>query len=135
MSECSLCAGRQRVMVTHPIDGGTRTKFVDCECKEKPESRQSPRFETVRFNIRHGMRGDMHDYRDDLARGPGDPEAYVDGPAAVRKLIDKRKREGWIFHKDFSSALGDGPKTAKPAEQMAREAYERARDKGFKTEE
>ena len=48
-----------------------------------------------RFQFRHGMKGDMRDYREDLARFPGDPEAYVDGPRAVQKLWDKRRRQGW----------------------------------------
>lgn len=133
---CRQCAGRGRVLVTYAIEGGTRTKFMDCECSAvKEESRQSPRFETCRFAFRHGMKGTMHDYRDDLARFPGDPQAYVDGPRAVQKLIDQRKREGWQFHKDYSQALGDGPKSPKTGEQIAREAFERARDKGFKEEE
>ena len=50
----------------------------------------------VNFQFRHGMKGDMRDYREDLARFPNDPEAFVDGPTAVRKLLDKRKREGWV---------------------------------------
>lgn len=67
------------------------------------------------IRIRHGLKGDCADYREDLARPRsefmadpetpagwdprrGDPEAYVDGPRAVQRLIDKRKRQGWRTH-------------------------------------
>lgn len=43
-----------------------------------------------------GADGQGHDYRDDLAARPGDPDAWVDGPRALRRLIDRRKREGWV---------------------------------------
>lgn len=48
----------------------------------------------VQFSFRHGMRGDMRDYREDLARFKGDPRAFVDGPRSLQKLIDQTKREG-----------------------------------------
>jgi hypothetical protein len=122
-------------MVTYAIEGGTRTRFTDCECQEKPETRRSSRFTEPAIKFRHGMKGDCRDYRDDLARFAGDPEAYVDGPAALQKLIDKRKRQGWQMSRDFSSALGEGPNPDQTTEEMAREAYERARAKGFTPEE
>lgn len=42
-----------------------------------------------------GADGIGSDYREDLARFPGDPEAFVTGPTSLRRLIDKRKRQGW----------------------------------------
>jgi hypothetical protein len=54
------------------------------------------------------------DYREDLARSPKDrpidpatgkpmlkdPEAFVSGPHSLRRLIDKRKRQGWRQRKE-----------------------------------
>lgn len=72
------------------------------------------------------MRGDMRDYREDLARFPNDPEAYVDGPTALAKLKDKRLREGWTFS-PISQAKGnvvrDDPDDHK---DLMRESFEEA---------
>ena len=92
-----------------------------------PVNGRRPR--TPRFKIRHGMKGDMRDYREDLARFPNDPEAYVDGPRAVQKLWDKRQRQGWTRREITSN-----PKPKSP-EQVAREAYERAKANGFRMQE
>ncbi len=84
----------------------------------------------VPTRIRHAMKGDMRDYREDLARFAGDPEALVDGPKSLQKLIDKRKRQGWQM----------GPiqdmKRPKPvsSEQIVRESYEAAKARDFKFE-
>jgi hypothetical protein len=43
-------------------------------------------------------------YRADLSRFPNDPDAYVTGPDSLAKLIDKRKRAGWIVGKPGSMA-------------------------------
>jgi len=43
-------------------------------------------------------------YRTDLSRFPNDPEAHVSGPGSLAKLIDKRKRAGWIVGKPGSLA-------------------------------
>lgn len=42
-----------------------------------------------------GEDGQGRDYRDDLAAYPGDPDAWVDGPRSLRRLVDRRQREGW----------------------------------------
>lgn len=78
--------------------------------------------------IRHSMKGDCRDYRDDLARFAGDPQAYVDGPRSLQKLIDQRKREGWQFNQTF--AAPSEPKF-RSSEEVVREAFQRAKDKGF----
>lgn len=85
--------------------------------------------QAVATQMRHSMKGTMNDYRDDLARFAGDPEAYVDGPRSLQKLIDKRQRQGWQISRKF-----DAPAEPKlrPAEDVAREAFERAKAKGFK---
>ncbi|MFQ5351447.1 MAG: hypothetical protein ACE5D3_00040 [Candidatus Binatia bacterium] len=78
-----------------------------------------------------------HDYREDLARFRGDPEAYVDGERALRRLKDKRKREGWELSRDFAplydgtagSATGD--LDDEEGEKIKHQAYEAARAEGF----
>lgn len=122
-------------MVEIPLDGRTRTQFVDCECRPKPEPQRSSRA-ALRFSLRHGMKGDCRDYRDDLARFAGDPQAYVDGPRALQKLKDQRQREGWVFHDSFAQATGESIKEPEqPMEQAVWEAYERARANNFKLKE
>lgn len=86
----------------------------------------------VQHKVRHTLKGDCRDYRDDLAAYPGDPEAQVDGPRAVQKLVDKRKRQGWHISKDYPTL--NHPKLKSPRE-IAEEAYTRAKDKGFKPDE
>ncbi len=81
--------------------------------------------------IPHHLKGDCSDYRSDLARFPNDPEAFVDGPRAVKKLWDKRQRQGWRRKEGgWDEALNKVPKLKDP-EQQVREAYERARAKNF----
>ena len=43
-------------------------------------------------------------YRPDLSRFPGDPDAFVSGPKSLDKLIEKRKRAGWVVGKPGSLA-------------------------------
>jgi len=43
-------------------------------------------------------------YRPDLAACPNDPDAYIEGPRSLQKLIDKRKRQGWTVGKRGSAA-------------------------------
>jgi len=73
-----------------------------------------------------GPRGTGHDYRDDLARFPGDPDAFVDGPRALSLLKDKRKRDGWELKPIDMVSSRDAPKGS-----MAEEAFRRAKAKGF----
>lgn len=84
------------------------------------------------FTMRHSMKGDMRDYREDLARFPNDPEAYVDGPTSLSKLKDKRKREGWDLDGEFTL---DSNFKRKSSGEIAAEAYRRARDKNFVPDE
>lgn len=80
------------------------------------------------------VRNDGFDYREDLARFPNDPQACVDGPRALQKLKDQRRREGWTF-KPLDTVRSEKPPTTDPNRSLAREAYEAARAKGFRTEE
>lgn len=52
-------------------------------------------------------------YRADLARFPNDPEAFVSGPHSLQRLVDKRKREGWVEGPPLSELM-DAPRTPKP---------------------
>jgi len=77
------------------------------------------------IKIPHSMKVRV-DYRDDLARYPGDPTAWVDGPRALSKLMDDRKRMGWEM-----KPLEMTSKTEAPKGTLAAEAYKRAKAKGF----
>ena len=82
------------------------------------------------------MKGDMHDYREDMARFPGDPQAYVDGPTAVRKLRDRRLREGWVEGPPLADvASGDAGNAVRPTELGGRplieKCFEEAKATGF----
>jgi predicted nucleic acid-binding Zn ribbon protein len=46
----------------------------------------------VPVKVRQALKGT--EYREDLARFSNDPRAWVDGPRALKKLIDQTKREG-----------------------------------------
>tara|TARA_E500000331_G_scaffold192847_1_gene185314 strand:- start:3537 stop:3902 length:366 start_codon:yes stop_codon:yes gene_type:complete len=88
------------------------------------------------IKLRHGMTDEgWSEYRSDLARFPGDPQAYVDGPAAKQKLIDQRKREGWVEGPSFSDVAANFAKQPEVnSEAMVREAYARAEATGFRDE-
>lgn len=119
-TSCPLC--RRGFRVTQRISDKA---LEECEVCISPIRRV---IQSVKFRFRHGMKGDCRDYRDDLARFAGDPEAYVDGPRSLQKLIDKRKREGWEIKKGF-----DAPSEPKlrSSQEVVREAYERAAARGF----
>jgi hypothetical protein len=88
-----------------------------------------------KISTRHGVRRHEVDYREDLSRFPGDPEAYVSGERDVAKLIDKRKREGWrIGESTFADIANDKGPAAKTGEQIAKEAYEAAAARNFEPE-
>lgn len=105
--------------------------FDDKPLEECPEC-GAPVYRAIvglRFRFSHSLKNDGFDYREDLAAKPNDPEAYVDGPRALRKLIDKRKRQGWQIGK-LEDAAPSEPKF-RSSEDVVREAYERAAAKGF----
>ena len=89
--------------------------------------------------IRWGLRDENWvDYRDDMARFPGDPEAMVNGPTSVKKLIDKRKRQGWIEGLPFNEMQPKTEDMELPkvnSEEFVREAYRRAEATGFALED
>jgi len=93
----------------------------------------------VKLNVRKLAR-DVHggpDYREDHARFKGDPEAWVDGPRSLQKLMDARKRDGWQMSRDLSvyhdtdCASATGAATPEQDEALKHEAYEEARAGGF----
>lgn len=79
------------------------------------------------------LKNDGLDYREDLSRFPGDPEALVDGPRALKKLKDKRQREGWQF-RSISEARSASPPQTDPNRDLVLEAYRAAEAKGFPEE-
>ena len=87
------------------------------------------------IKLRHGMKDEnWSEYRSDLARFPNDPQAYVSGPSAKKKLIDQRRREGWVEGPSFSEVGSKINSTEKKvdSEAMVREAYRRAEATGFR---
>ena len=86
--------------------------------------------------LRHGMKDEnWSEYREDLARFPGDPQAYCDGPSAKKKLIDQRKREGWVEGPSFSELAEKETKEKKiDSHAFVKEAYERAEATNFRLE-
>jgi len=94
------------------------------------------RHTTFSIKLRHGMKDEnWSEYRADLARFPNDPQAFLDGPAAKKRLIEQRKREGWTLGPSFSeiaSSFTDEKKV--DSEAMVREAYRRAEATGFREE-
>jgi hypothetical protein len=74
-----------------------------------------------------GRDGSGQDYRADLARFANDPRAYVDGPRALKKLVDQTKRENDVA---FTAATPSKPKQ-RTSKEILRVAYERAKARGF----
>lgn len=68
-------------------------------CRELNKGLICPRGASFRFR-----RSFDNTYRADLSRFPNDPDAYVTGPESLGKLIDKRKRAGWVVGKPGSLA-------------------------------
>lgn len=103
-----------------------------CECLGDPETLGVIITGRSSMRIRFGMRGTMQDYREDLAAFPGDPDAFIDGPAALKKLKDKRKAQGWLLRPIEEAASGQhGGDIDKP---LAAEAFEEAKASGFRLE-
>ena len=83
--------------------------------------------------MRWGMTDEgWSEYREDLARYPNDPQAFVSGPRAKQKLIDQRKREGWQEGPSFSEMAKEQSVEKVDSQELVREAYERAEATGFR---
>lgn len=116
-------------------DNWRETVQFQCACLGDPKFLDVVVTLRSSVRIRHGMRGDMQDYREDLARFPNDPEAFVDGPRALEKLKDKRKRAGWQLRPLDNAAPSDnGGVNLDPNRSLAAEAYEEAAKNNFKLE-
>lgn len=86
---CDSCGNERRVH--HSMD---TTPKVTCErCSTVPPP--SMRIVVGADGIPAARAPDRTGYQPCLARYPNDPTAYVDGPRALSKLIDDRKRRGW----------------------------------------
>lgn len=80
-----------------------------------------------------GADGHGNDYREDLAAHPNDPDAWVSGPRSLQRLIDKRKRQGWLVGERSLQDVANAKAGADPmsSKEMVETAYKRAEAKGF----
>lgn len=63
----------------------------------------------VQIKAKH--RAGFQDYREDLARFPGDKQAFVNSPEQTDRLVEKRKREGWrVRDEDWGDMANTLPK-------------------------
>jgi len=91
----------------------------------------------VNFQIKAKHRAGYQEYREDLARFPGDRQAYVNSPQQVQRLADQRRREGWELRDESwadmadtvpKGSLADGPELSdEEANRLVDEAYDEAR--------
>ena len=97
--------------------------------------RKKIRARDIQVLIKEKHRANYSDYREDLARFPGDPEAFVTTPQQVDRLTEKRQRQGWIlrdedwgdmFNTMPSGSLEDGPEIEGDGRALVQEAYEEA---------
>lgn len=70
------------------------------------------------------------EYREDLARFPGDPLAFVDGPRALQRAIDANLREGAVLRSPSDAKTFKAPNYSEG--NLAGEAYEAAKADGFR---
>lgn len=84
----------------------------------------------VRFKIR-----DRSGYHPGLARFPNDPEAYVDGEDSLRRVMDKRKAQGYVQVTAQDLAPPDKPEGLDPGGDLLRASFEEARAEGFRIED
>lgn len=75
---------------------------------------------------------DYQEYREDLSRRPNDPEAFVTSKRGLKKLIEKRQRQGWgdPVPLDEFGRMGKskpvGQLTRQEAEETVRKAFHEA---------
>lgn len=92
----------------------------------------------TQVTIKAKHRAGYQEYRDDLARFPGDREAFVTSPQQVQRLADKRRREdGWTLRDETwadmadtvpDTKLSEGPQmTDAAAQSLVQESYEEAK--------
>jgi predicted nucleic acid-binding Zn ribbon protein len=85
--------------------------------------------------IKEQHRAGFEDYREDMARFPGDPQARVSSPEAIKRLSEQRQREGWILRDEDwgdmyntipKGSLEDGPDLGRDGRELVQESYEEA---------
>lgn len=101
---CSNCESLR--FQTHSIKEDPR---VECGCCGQDMYKVIRASSSVGVRIKNGGEG----WQSGLARHPRDREAMVDGPRALQKLIDKRKRE--------AEKRGSYLKVLKPSDVIADE--------------
>lgn len=86
----------------------------------------------VAIKVAQALKGTGHEYRSDLARYPGDPRAHVSGPHSLARLVETTKREGADVSKTPPTLRQ--PVAPRTDEEIAGEAYRKAKAKGFRTD-
>ena len=88
--------------------------------------------------IKAKHRSGFTDYREDLARHPGDKEAFVSSPQQTDLLVEKRKRQGWRVRDedwgDMGSMIPDAPldqATPTLTKNESEAMFKRCLDKGL----
>lgn len=92
----------------------------------------------AQVTIKAQHRAGFSDYREDLARYPGDKQAYVNSPEQAGRLIEKRKREGWrVRDEDWGDMHNMIPKkslsdaTPEITKEESEAMFQRSLDKGL----
>lgn len=117
------CSAGHRFALNHSMGDFTPRR---CECGAEAKI-QVTRTPAVRIRKVFD-----HRYMPGLARFRGDPEAFVDGPRALRRALDKAKREGGHVV-DPHDALAAHPAESLEAPSLG-DAYLEAKADGFRLE-
>jgi len=118
------------------VHGMTVDPFIGCSRGHRMRRKVG----RVNFRFRLTQSPHYQDYREDLARFKGDPEAYVNSDYQVNKLRDKRLRQGWVEGPPIDECHynegDDDPNTIKIEDDptAVHRAYERAKANNFKLE-
>lgn len=97
--------------------------------------RRSIKARNLQIMVKEKHRPGYADYREDLARFPGDPQAFVTTPQAVERLKSQRQREGWLLRDEDwgdmydtmpKGSLDEGPDLGVDGRELIQEAYEEA---------
>jgi len=92
----------------------------------------------AQVTIKAQHRAGFVDYREDLARFPGDKQAYVNSPEQAGRLVEKRKRAGWrVRDEDWGDMHNLIPKksleeaTPEITKEESEAMFKRSLDKGL----
>lgn len=96
----------------------------------------------AQVTIKAQHRAGFSDYREDLARYPGDKQAYVNSPEQANRLIEERKRAGWrVRDEDWGDMHNMIPKkslaeaTPEITKEESEAMFQRSLAKGLKEQD